>query len=266
MSIIRSIDLFSLPQLFQLIGNNSRSGRAIIEIPVSQRTTQRRGLYYIWFQNGYLIAVSNCFNQKGLIQLIAQRKWLNQAIVSRLRKLCPIGVPLGIYLQKMKLLNREQLNLVFQLQLHQVYRLFQLTDGRFRFDDFAELQDRILTIPWLEMTGYRIETRTASMYALRLMENSTSLSDRLPASNQILNKLALEPRIKLTTIERQVWNLIDSNTCILTIAKTIDRPIYEVQAVAFRLIAVGLAETIFVSNYSWNTIEGTRKAITPSGE
>ena len=141
------------------------------------------------------------------------------------------------------------------------HRLFQLTDGRFRFDDFAELQDRILTIPWLEMTGHRIETKAASMYALRLMENSASLIGQLPEPNQILNRLAREPQLKLTTIERQVWNLADSKTCILKIAEIIDRSIYEVQAAAFRLIAVGLVETIFVSNYSLEIDSQTRKAI-----
>ena len=261
MSIIRSIDSFSLPELFKLIGNNSRSGRAIVETPISQATTKRGGIYYIWFQNGYLIAISNSLNQKGLIELIAQRKWLNQAIVSRLRKLCPTGVPLGAYLERMKLLNKEQLNLVFQLQLYRVYRLFQLTDGRLRFDDFSELQDRILTVPWLEMTGHRIEARIASMNALRLMENSPSLSDRLPAPNQILTRLAREPRLKLTTIERRVWDLADSKTCLWEMSEIILRPLQEIQAAAFRLITVGLLEAVFVSDYSWTVGNKMRTAI-----
>lgn len=38
-------------------------------------------------------------------------------------------------LEKIKLLSREQLSLVFQLQLHQVYQLFNLSHGKFRFTE-----------------------------------------------------------------------------------------------------------------------------------
>ncbi len=251
MSIIRALDLFSLPELFKIIENDSRSGRLIIETPISHKTAKRDGIYYLWFQDGYLIAVSNCLNQKGLINLISERGWLSPPIVSRLRTLCPTGVPLGIYLQQMKLLSPEKLSLVFQLQLYQVYRLFQLTGGRFRFDSFPELQDRILTIPWLEMTGHRIKTSEVSIYALRLMESSANFYDRLPAPNQILRRIVTQSHLKLTTIERQVWNFADSRTSLINIAKETQQPISIIQTTAFRLIAVGLVEVIFQPSYNW---------------
>lgn len=249
MSIIRSLDSFSLPQLFKSIEEDSRSGRLIVETPISPETAKRKGIYYVWFENGYLIACSNCLNQKGLIDLIAKRGWLSPAVVSRLRKLCPAGLPLGKYLQKMKLLDTEKLNLVFQLQLHQVYSLFEVNGGRFRFDDFAELQDRILTIPWLEMTGLKIKTSEASMYALRLMENSPNFIGELPLPNQILNRVVPQPHLKLTAIERQLWNMANGQTSLLTIANTLHHTVSTVQMTAFRLIAVGLVETTFQSQY-----------------
>ncbi|MGD1917584.1 MAG: DUF4388 domain-containing protein [Pleurocapsa sp.] len=259
MSIIRSLDSFSLPELFKLIEEDSKSGRLIVETPISQETAKRKGIYYVWFKDGYLIAFSNCLNQKGLIELIEKREWLSPAVVSRLRKLCPTGVPLGTYLKKMKLLNQEKLNLVFQLQLHQVYSLFEVNGGRFRFDDFDELQDRILTIPWLEMTGHRIKTREASMYALRLMENSPSFVGQLPAPNQMLTKIVAQPQLKLTTTERQLWDMADSQTSLLTIAISLQHTVEMIQMTAFRLIAVGLVDAIFQQQYEWSTDDNALK-------
>ncbi len=254
MSIIRSLESFSLPELFKLIESKSKSGRLIVETPISKKTARREGIYYLWFKQGYLIAVSDCLNQKGLINLIEGRGWLSPPVVSRLRTLCPTAVPLGVYLKKMKLLNPEKLSLIFQLQLHQVYRLFQLTSGRFRFDEFSELQDRILTIPWLEMTGHRIKTTEVSMYALRLMENWENFKDHLPEPNLALRRTVKQPHLKLTAIERQVWNFADSQTSLNTIAQATRKPISTIQTTAFRLITVGLIDEIFQSSYDWKKL------------
>ncbi len=266
MSIIRSLDSFSLPELFKLIENDSKSGRLIVETPISQKTAKRKGIYYVWFKDGYLIAFSDCLNQKGLIDLIGKREWLSPAVVSRLRKLCPTGVPLGMYLQKMKLLNQERLNLIFQLQLHQVYSLFEVDGGRFRFDDFAELEDRILTVPWLEMTGHRIKTSEASMYALRLMENSPNFIGQLPGPSQVLSKIVPQPHLRLTTLERQLWDLADDKTSLLTIATNLQQTVSMIQMTAFRLIAVGLVEAVFQPQYEWLTENDAFEAETKADE
>ncbi|MGL5943140.1 MAG: DUF4388 domain-containing protein [Waterburya sp.] len=252
MSIIRSLESFSLPELFKLIENNSKSGRLIIETPISNRTAKREGIYYIWFQEGHLIAISDRLNQKGLINLIAARGWLSPLIISRLRTLCPTTLPLGIYLRKMKLLDQQKLSLIFQLQLHQVYRLFQLTGGRFRFDDFSEMQDRILTIPWLEMTGHRIKTTEVTMYALRLMENWSHFTPQLPEPNLALQRIVAQPHLKLTASEHRLWDVADGKMSLLNIAKSTGQSLSIVQITAFRLISVGLVKEVFQSSYDWN--------------
>ena len=253
MSIIRSLNSFSLPELFQLIEKDAKSGRLIVETPVSHHNNQREGIYYVWFKNGYLIAISNCINQKGLINLIDKRGWISPPIVSRLRRLCPAGVPLGVYLRKMKLLNSEKISLIFQLQLHQMYRLFQLERGRFRFDDFAELKDRILTIPWLEMTGHQIKTSEVSMYALRLMENSENFVGQLPALGQALKRKIAQPHLKLISVERQLWEMADGKTSLIGMVKKTNYSTTTVQNAAFRLIAVGLVEAIFLPSHDGQT-------------
>lgn len=246
MSIIRSLESFTLPELFKAIENDSRSGRLIVEPPISPQTSKREGIYYIWFQDGQLIASSDCLNQKGLINLLAKREWLSPLVINKLRILCPPSVPLGVYLRKMKLLNREQLSLVFQLQLHQVYRLFQLTRGRFRFDDFSELQDRILIIPSLEMTGHQIRATEVTLYALRLIENWNQFSNQLPKSNLALKKVVKAPHLKLTGLEWQLWELADGKSSLTEISRLMTQSLQKIQVTAFRLRAVGLVDHVFL--------------------
>ncbi|BAZ45993.1 hypothetical protein NIES4102_30210 [Chondrocystis sp. NIES-4102] len=263
MSIIRSLESFSLPELFKLIEKNSKSGRLIIETPISNRNAKREGIYYLWFQEGNFIAISDCLNQTGLINLIASRGWLSPLIIAKLRTLCPASVPLGTYLSKMKLLNKQNISLLFQLQLHQVYRLFQLTGGRFRFDDFSNIQTRILTIPWLEMTGHQMKTTEVTMYALRLMVTSQHITQQLPESNLALKRIVDYPHLKLTALEHRLWDLADGQMSLIEIAKTTQEPLLEIQITAFRLIAVGLVSEIFQSSYDWKRLnsEETRKEI-----
>jgi hypothetical protein len=251
MSISSSLESFSLPELFRLIEKDSKSGRLIVQASPSERVSKRKGIHYIWFHEGHLVAVSDCLNHKGLINLIESRGWLSPSIVSRLRTLCPPEMPLGVYLQKMKLLSPEKLSLVFQLQLHQVYQLFHLDGGRFRFDELAELKDRILTIPWLEMTGQKIRTTEVSMYALRLIDNWDIFTEQLPEANLALRRLVPKPHLKLTSLERQIWELADGITSLMNIAKLTKQPLQNIQITAFRVIAVGLVDEIFISSYDW---------------
>jgi hypothetical protein len=250
MSITSSLESFSLPELFRLIEEGSKSGRLIVHTPLSTKAKHLKRTYYIWFDRGYLVAVSDRLNYKGLINLIADRGWLSPALVDRLRVLCPPEVPLGVYLEKMKILSQEQLNLIFQLQLHQVYQLFDLGSGRFRFDELSELQDRLLTIPWLERTGHKIRTTEVTMYALRLIENWNIFSDQLPEPDLALKRLVNEPHLKLLTLERQMWDLADGSTSLMNMARVTLEPLKNIQITAFRMIVVGLVEEIFLSNYS----------------
>ena len=251
MSINSSFQYFSLPELFRLIEAGSKSGRLIVQIPQSSRTTKLKGIYYVWFKEGYLVAVSDRLNHKGLISLIAARGWLSPPVVSRLRTFCPPEVPLGLYLQKMKLLSKEKLSLIFQLQLHQVYQLFHLADGQFRFDELSELQDRILTIPWLEMTGQKIKSTEVSMYALRLVDKWDIFDEQLPEPTWALKRSVEQSHLRLTALERQIWELADGNTSLAQISKAIVQPLKDIQITAFRMAAVGLVDEILVSSQNW---------------
>ncbi len=269
MTISSSLEFFSLPELFRLIEQGSKSGRLIVQTSGTNRGGKQKRIYYVWFQEGRLVAVSDRLNHRGLIDLIHNRGWLSPPIVNRLRTLCPPGVPLGIYLQKMKLVNREKLSLIFQLQLHQVYRLFHLQGGWFKFEELQELQDRIFTIPWLEMTGHKIKATEVCMYALRLVEDWDIFSEHLPEPDLALKRLQEKPHLKLTFMERQVWELADGSTSLISMSRVTRRSLLSIQITAFRIIAVGLVEeNISDYNYSWEKLNSALvpQKIVESGE
>ena len=246
MSINTSLELFSLADLFRLIESDRKSGRLTIHISSEAQKPNLKKIYYIWFEDGYFVAVSDRLNHKGLISIIEARSWLSSLVTNKLRTLCPVKVPLGKYLQQSQLLTSEQINLIFQIQLHQVYQLFELTSGSFRFEEMSELKDRIMTIPWLEMTGNRLKATEVSMYALRLIKKWDVFADKLPAPDLIFKRITPQCRFKLMPLERQLWQHIDSLNSLNTIAKQINKPIQSIQVAAFRLVAVGLIEEIIL--------------------
>ncbi len=246
MTIRSGLEPFSLPGLFQVIDGRNKSGRLMVKTKSPNQTSQLKGMYFVWFQNGYVIAVSDRVNYRGLIELIEKLNYLSPVITDKLRTLCPPGVPLGIYLSKKKLLTKEKLNFIFQLQLHQLYNLFQLDSGHFRFDESFELQDKLFTIPWLEMTGHRIRTIQAAMYALRLGENWPRFRDYLPNPISGIRSLVKQPAVKLSSLERTLWNQADGKTSLRQIALKNQKSLKIIQLTALRLILLGLLEETFI--------------------
>lgn len=255
MSISTSLELFSLADLFRLIEVDRKSGRLTIQVPVADKKVDSKKIYYVWFQDGHFVAISDRLNHRGLISMIETRGWLSPLVTNQLRTLCPIKVPLGKYLQESQLLTPEQINLVFQMQLHQVYQLFELAAGSFRFDEMSELKDRIMTIPWLEMTGHHRKTTEVSLYALRLIKNWDVFVDKLPPPSLIFKRLLPQCGLKLMSLEWQLWQNIDGLNSLNTIAKQLNTPIYAVQIAAFRLLAVGLIEEIILPSLTLDTIQ-----------
>ncbi len=247
MTIRSSLEPFSLPELFREIEVGKKSGRLMVKtLPKNQ--TSLKGIYWVWFKNGYIVSVSDCINYRGLIELIEKLNWLNPIVTNNLRTVCPPEIPLGIYLYKNKLLTKEKLNFIFQLQLHQLYKLFRLESGQFQFDESFELQNKIFTLPWLEMTGHRIRTIQASMHALRLTEDWQRFQEYLPTPISGLRCLESKLSLKLLPLERKICNSADGTTPIREIASNHEQSIETIQIVSLRLILLGLLEETFISD------------------
>ncbi|MGK7893736.1 MAG: DUF4388 domain-containing protein [Xenococcus sp. (in: cyanobacteria)] len=246
MSIFSSLKSFSLPELFRVIEQEQKSGRLIVQGSRTLKQIHLSPIYYIWFQDGYLVAISDRINLRGLISFIEGRGWLTPLVTNKLRTLCPPQMPLGVYLHKNKLLSKKQLNLIFQIKLHQVYELFQLNGGSFRFDESAELSDRVLKFPWLEMTGHRMKPTQVSIYALRLIKNQDIFTEQLPEASFGLKQLVVEPHVKLMPLEQQLWELSDGRTSLYQMATLTEQPLKTIQFTAFCLIEIGLVDEIFL--------------------
>ncbi len=250
MSICSSLKSFSLPELFRVIEQEKKSGRLIVQGSLTLKQIHLSPIYYIWFQDGYLVAISDHINFRGLIEFIENRGWLTPLVTRKLRTLCPPEMPLGVYLHHNKLLSKETLNLIFQIQLYQIYKLFQLNAGSFRFDEISELHDRLLKIPWLEMTGHRIKPTQVSISALRLIKNRDIFADQLPEANFGLKRLVAQPHLKLMPLEQQLWELSDGITSLKKMATITEKPLPIIRFTAFCLIVVGLVDEIFLASYT----------------
>lgn len=247
MSISSSVDLFMLPELFRVIEEGNKTGRLIVQVPLNPNTSHLKRIYYLWFRDGYLVAISDRLNHRGLITLIESRNWLSPLITEKLRTLCPTEIPLGVYLERMKLLTKDKLRLIFQLQLHQVYQLFELTSGWFRFDELSELKDRLMTLPWLEMTGHRMKATEVAMYGLRLVKDWQVFTEQLPKPSFGLRRIVDKPFLKLISLERKIWEQAHPSISLETLAFELLQPIKNIQIATFRLIVVGLLEEVIVN-------------------
>ena len=246
MTINSSLESFSLPELFRLIDEGKKSGRLIVQPSLSLKDKHLKAIYYVWFQDGYLVAITDRLNCRSLIEFIENRAWLSTLVTDKLRVLCPPEMPMGVYLYKHKLLTKEKLSLIFQIQLHQVYELFQINSGSFRFDELSELKTRLLTIPWLEMTGHRMKATQVSIYGLRLISNWDNFEEYLPEPNFAMQRLKETLPLKLMPLESQIWKLANGENSLLEIAKLTGKNIKTIQITALCLMLVGLIDEIFI--------------------
>ena len=248
MSIFSSLDSFALTELFRIISEEKKSGRLIVHLQLNQKESHLKPIYYVWFENGYLVAISDRLNCRSLIAFIEKRGWLSTVVTNQLRTLCPPEITMGVYLYQNNLLSKEQLSLVFQTQLHQVYELFAVQAGSLCFDDLSELKTRLVSNPWLEMTGHRMSASRVSLYALRLIKDWTQFQEQLPESNFALQRLKTETDLKLIPLESEVWQLATGDQTLSKIAERLETSIDEIKIVAFRLILLGLVDEILAED------------------
>lgn len=254
MSISGSLETFSIAELFQIIDLGSKSGRLIVQTLSEQGIPDPQGTYYIWFEKGSLVAVTSSQNNPNLVNIIDCRKWISRLITKRLDTICPKDMPVGTYLHKMRLLNSEQLNALFQIQLDRVYQLFEVPSGWFKFDEIAELQKTTnpCSLPRLEMTGHRIKATEATLQALRILENWEHLAQRLPDPNSALQQLQSHPNLPLKKLESQIWELANEKISLKVMTQELSESLANVQKVAFSLMVTGLVEEMPIINHPNN--------------
>jgi adenylate cyclase len=256
MSINVSLETISLPELLKSIDLGLKSGRLTIE-PWSSETERDREkiTYSIWFEKGKFIAIEDNFKKLETIEIIKTRGWVGKIIGEKLERLCPTGEALGIYLTKMKLLTKEQLDFIFQHQLDRVYRLFEISSGRLIFAEISELMeaDDRITMPWLEMTGNSLKASQIILNGIRLLRNWDSYEKRLPNAEFTIQQIISETELELLPLESQLLMKANGRNSLKTIAEKLDRPLEQIQKIAFSLITAGLIKEAPATNL-WQKI------------
>ena len=227
---------FSLPELFQMLEQGSKTGLLTI-CTLQDHTSTDRHNHHIWFSQGQIVAAGNSLDQQGLMRLIAQRGWMGDLAVSRLAQTCQINTPLGLCLKNQKVLTAEQLKLLFYTQvMRQVCALFALPDGWFQFDPKAPL-------PVAEMTGLIATATDVTLAGLRALKDWQALDEKLPdPSSALVSVVEGKPNLRLNPNEWQVWEYTKGTMALKEVAQQLNLPIARTQQIAFRLIVTGLAE------------------------
>jgi hypothetical protein len=241
-----SLETFSLPELFRLIDLSTKTGRLTVQPLVDENIPRAIALCHIWFENGRLVAITDDAHRQRLMNLIENRGWLSRRVIEKLADLCPAEYPFGLYLKTMGVLKAEQLQLLFQMNLHQVYKLFEVTSGWFMFEVLSSGKTtNNLATPWLEMTGNSMRATEVALFALRLVRNWNVFFDKLPDLSSALRPLVRQVPFRLDTQELELWQLADEITSLDDMAFKLKRSSDSIQKTAFRLIATGLVEEVF---------------------
>lgn len=181
MSIQGLLSDFSLTEIFQFIEQGHKTGLLTLRSLPDSRSPSPSA-HYIWVSKGGVVAAANQLNDRGLILLIEQYPWVSDRVVDKLAQFCPSHRPFGLYLKKQGVLQTEQLEHLFQIQLVQeLCAVFQLEDARFQFD-------LNVPMPTREMTGLSLRVSLAKVMWHQMMWLEKLFEARNRESNEFSNQ------------------------------------------------------------------------------
>ena len=228
---------YSLPELLHLLEVGNRTGQLKLCSQDRAGTSQTQH-YFIWFRQGRIVSAFNDLRGRNLVRLMHQRQLLNLETATTLLRRSPVDLPFGLFLKSKRVLNADQLQLLFSIQVvRQIRALFTLEDAWFKFRDDAEL-------PYSEMTGISIKATEVILPGLRALRNWKTLESRLPHVESGLSRCVSQPTVRLKAAEQQVWALADGESSLQAIANRLDQTLPELQRIAFCLINAGLVEEV----------------------
>lgn len=240
MSLSGRLQEYSLPEVFKVIDEGRKSG--LLHIRIFDKKTAEFTKYCIWIKHGKVVSLSKSLDGQDLITWLAQQPIIDAAYRSQLRRLpydLKGAASLGDYLEQQNWLSSEQLQKIFEsVVLHPIVKLFQVSEGFFTFNGSFD-------IPKTELTGLSVTTANLNLVGLRRLTDWTHLAEKLPEPNAGIVKANTEAHIRqLSEMERQVLAYANGQISIKRSAELLAQPIEEIQQIAFRLIAAGLAEEL----------------------
>ena len=243
MSLAGHLSEYSLAEIFHFVQDGSKTGVLSIE-PDIGTSPLIKDTYYLSFQNGRIVSVANGsgLGNRGLLKMMAQRKWLDPEQVTLLEtQVNLLTQPLGTYLKSRNIINTEQLTLLFNSQVTATTcMLFEIHRGQFSFNPQTPLA-------YAEMTGLSLTTQEATLRGLRMLKNWDGLAAKLPDVDFALQRLSSNlGGLRLDTSELNVWKLALGEISIAKIAANLELEVPRVQQIGFRLSVVGLVQEVSV--------------------
>jgi hypothetical protein len=241
MSLAGYLSEYSLAEIFHFVQEGNKTGLLSIELDNSS-TQSSNNSYQISFQSGRIMSVSNGLERRGLLKMMAQRRWLLPEQVAMLEiQVNGLLQPLGTYLKSRNAINTEQLKLLFNSQvIATTCKLFEVHQGRFKFDPQSALN-------YAEMTGLSLTAKEAALLGLRVLKDWSGLTAKLPPPESAIQRLSSEPLgLRLDTHEWQVWQLALGEMSIVKIAAKLELEIAKVQQISFRLSSIGLVQEVLL--------------------
>ena len=243
MSLAGHLSEYSLAEIFHFVQDGNKTGVLSIE-PDLGLSPPIKDLHYISFQNGRIMSVANGsgLGNRGLLKLMAQRKWLSSEQVKLLEtQIKLLTQPLGTHLKSQNIINAEQLTLLFNSQvLATACTLFEIRHGKFSFNPQAPLA-------YAEMTGLSLTTQEVTLRGLRVLKNWDGLAAKLPDPDFALQRLSSNlGGLRLDTSELNVWKLALGELSIAKIAASLEVDVAKIQQIGFRLSMVGLVQEVSV--------------------
>ena len=243
MSLAGHLSEYSLAEIFHFVQDGNKTGVLSIEPDIG--TSQFiKDPHYLSFQNGRLMSVANGsgLGNRGLLKLMAQRKWLSPEQVTLLEtQVNLLTQPLGTYLKSRNVVNTEQLTLLFNSQVvATACKLFEIQRGQFSFNPKAPLA-------YAEMTGLNLTAQEVALLGLRTLKNWDHLATKLPDPECGLQRFSTNlGGLRLDTPELQVWKLALGEISIAKIALNLGLDVATVQQIGFRLSVIGLLHEVSV--------------------
>ncbi|MEL6247045.1 MAG: DUF4388 domain-containing protein [Cyanobacteria bacterium J06627_15] len=259
MSVVGSLSEFSVPEVLRFLQDGKKTGLLSIQAAEPNPGPGPDKFCFIWVNQGRVVSATSRLDGRCLAAMLRHRRYVSGLTITRLIRRCPPDMPLGLFLRSKGVLQAKQLKLLFALQvIQQVCGLFQLSDGRFRFDSKAPM-------PKVEMTGLSIPASEVTLPGLRALKNWTALENKLPDPASGLKGLGSgQPSIRINQTEWQVWSLADGSTSLKQMAAQLGQPVEVIQRIAFRLIFVGLVEEVPVA-VARPTVDATVPAFSQPG-
>ncbi|WP_245894107.1 DUF4388 domain-containing protein [Chamaesiphon polymorphus] len=243
---------YSLAEIFNLIQEGKKNGVLSIEprdgsidaSKVAQDSTLEIPCYYVSFQGGRVMSIFYGleYENQDLLAMVLERQWIPLEQIKELKKkLSGLTIPWGLQLKVWEIISVDRLRLLFDIQvLSQLAKIFEISEGKFRFDPHAELN-------YPEMTGLSLSARNAVLLGLRGLKDWSRLTNKLPAPESRLQRASSELQgSSLENDEQLVWQLALGEMSVLEIAAQLNLEIDKVRQIGFRLCSIGLTHEVAV--------------------